>query len=272
MHTHLHPFQSFIDRAISVVRHDAETLGLAVGGSWASGEMDAWSDLDLVLVTTRPIAPDISQMRSYAARLGTLLTSFRGDHVGEPRLLIALYDSPLLHVDVKFLTLSEFHERVENPVILWERDQLLTTVIQQSSAQYPAFDFQGIDDRFWVWMYYALLKIGRGEYFEALDFLSFVRSTVLGPLLHLKNGGLPRSVRRIETSVDARDLTRLRKTVAMPDRDSLIDSLSETMRLYEDLLDRLAPDSLQKNSAAQRAVEHYFAAIHEQTTSSIQPD
>lgn len=122
----LQPFQVFITNALAVIQQDPDALGLAAGGSWASGEVDDYSDLDLVLVTKQKIAPDVVQMQAYAARLGNLLASFRGDHVGEPRLLIALYDASLLHVDIKFLTPDEFYHRVEDPVVLWERDETLT--------------------------------------------------------------------------------------------------------------------------------------------------
>ncbi|AKD55985.1 aminoglycoside 6-adenylyltransferase [Spirosoma radiotolerans] len=267
MPSHLQPFQSFIDKAIQICQQDSEAIGLAAGGSWITGEIDAYSDLDLVLITTRQLAPDVGHMRDYAARFGTLLASFRGDHVGEPRLLIALYESPLLHVDIKFLTPVEFYERVENPVVLWERDQLLTTIIQQSTAQYPPIDFQATEDRFWIWMHYAALKVGRGEFFEAADFLAFVRTMVLGPLLHLKNGGLPRGVRRAETAFNAVDVDRLRKTIATPDREALLSSLTEAMHLYEELRDALAPASLLKNRTAQSAVTHYMDTIQQVTVS-----
>ncbi|GAB3804315.1 aminoglycoside 6-adenylyltransferase [Spirosoma humi] len=269
MSSSLQPFQSFIDKAVLVCQQDPEAIGLAAGGSWISGEVDAYSDLDLVLVTSRQIAPDVSHMRDYASRFGTMLASFRGDHVGEPRLLISLYESPLLHVDIKFLTPVEFYERVENPVVLWERERLLTTIIQHSTASYPPVDFQATEDRFWIWIHYAALKVGRGEYIEATDFLAFVRNAVLGPLLHLKNGGLPRGVRRAETVFDAVDLMRLRKTVATPDRDALLLSLTEAMNLYEDLRDALAPASLSKNRAAQRAVTQYLNT-NQQSTAFIQ--
>ncbi len=254
-------FEVFISNAITHIQQDADALGLAAGGSYASGELDAYSDLDLVLVTNRPIAPDLEQMRMYASRLGTLLASFRGDHVGEPRLLIALYDAPLLHVDIKFLLLNEFYERVENPLILWERDGALSAIMQQSDAHYPAFDFQWAEDRFWVWVHYAALKIGRGEYVEAIDFLAFVRNTVLGPMLHLKNKGLPRGVRRIETVAGPDDLNRLHRTVAAPNRTGLMVSLTEVIQLYEDLRRDLAPATLLKNSEAQSAVMRYLAAL-----------
>lgn len=265
MNVDLQPFQTFLDNAISVLEDDANALGLAIGGSWASGEMDAYSDLDLVLVTTRPVAPEVSRMRTYAARLGQMLASFRGDHVGEPRLLIALYDAPVLHVDIKFLTPAEFQQRVEDPVVLWERNGALTAVIQQTTAHYPDFDFQWAEDRFWIWAHYAALKIGRGEYVEALDFLSFVRGTVLGPMLHLKNGNLPRGVRRIETSIDADDFAALNKTITLPGRDALLNSTEAAMHLYATLRDRLAPATLQRNKVAQSTVQAYVRMIREQS-------
>ena len=254
-------FQGFIFNAIAHIQQDAQALGLAAGGSYASGELDAYSDLDLVLITTQPIAPDLDQMRAYASRLGTMLASFRGDHVGEPRLLIALYDDPLLHVDIKFLKPGEFFERVENPLILWERDGALSAIMQQSDPHFPAFDFQWAEDRFWIWVHYAALKIVRGEYFEAMDFLAFVRNAILGPMLHLKNGGLPRGVRRVETVAGSDDINRLRITVAAPDRKELMVSLTEVVRLYEDLRTDVAPASLVKNSEAQSAVMTYLASL-----------
>ena len=261
MQVPLQPFQLFITRAIESVQQDTDAVGLAAGGSWASGEVDAYSDLDLVLVTNRTIAPDLHQMQAYATTFGTVLASFRGDHVGEPRLLIALYEASQLHVDIKFLTPDEFHHRVEDPIVLWERDQALTEIIQQSTAHYPPFDFQWAEDRFWIWAHYAALKLGRGEFFEAIDFLAFVRNAVLGPMLHLNHSGLPRGVRRAETTFGATELSQLRRTVATPDRAVLLSSLWEVMYLYESLRDSLAPATFQKNSAAQLAVTRYVAAL-----------
>ena len=40
---------------------------------------------------------------AFAAGLGPLLACFTGEHVGEPRLLIALYGPPPVHVDLKFV-------------------------------------------------------------------------------------------------------------------------------------------------------------------------
>lgn len=80
-------------------------------------------------------------------------------------------------------------------------------------------------------------------------------------MLHLKNESSPRGVRRAETTFGGTDLAQLRKTVAMPDRDVLVSSLWEVIYLYESLRDALAPENVQKNSAAQLAVTKYVATL-----------
>src|SRR5690242_15990966 len=118
--------KDFAKRIVSMLKDDARVIGLAAAGSWITNEIDAFSDLDLVLITHDAVAGNKTQMLAYAQQFGKLLNAFTGEHVGEPRLLICLYDDPLLHVDIKFLTLPEFHQRVENPVVLLEKDQQLT--------------------------------------------------------------------------------------------------------------------------------------------------
>ena len=81
-------------------------------------------------------------MLDYAQSFGDFISGFTGEHVGEPGVLICLYDNPLLHVDIKFLTLPEFETRIENPVILFERNKQLTDIIQSTKAEWPVPDFQ----------------------------------------------------------------------------------------------------------------------------------
>jgi hypothetical protein len=114
-----------------------------------------------------------------AASLGHLLAAFTGEHVGEPRVLICLYDNPLLHVDLKFVSLEDVCLRVEDPVVFWQRAGRVGHALIGEQAKFPAPDRRWIEDRFWVWVHYASARIGRGELFEAIDFLSFLRLNVL---------------------------------------------------------------------------------------------
>ncbi|RNI21790.1 aminoglycoside 6-adenylyltransferase [Rufibacter latericius] len=250
----------FAERAKKILQADKDVIGLAVGGSWLTNELDEFSDLDLILVTRDKISGSKDKMLEYANRLGNLLSGFTGEHIGEPRVLICLYDNPLLHVDIKFLTLAEVHTRVENPTILLDPYGQLQEALNTSSAQFPYPDYQWIEDRFWIWVHYALLKIGRGEYLEAFDFFGFLRMVVLGPLLHIKNGNLPRGVRKAERDLEQEDLALLRQTIPGYERQALLDSLQQAVALYRKLRTALYEDiRLQENT--EEKVMRYFEEI-----------
>ncbi|MCC2956110.1 nucleotidyltransferase domain-containing protein [Massilia sp. IC2-477] len=227
--------RQFIQHALEVLRLDPRIVGLAGAGSLLTGEMDEFSDVDLLIVTE----PDqhaalMSERGTLAARLGSLLASFSGEHVGEPRLLICLYDAPLLHVDLKFVALGDVHQRVEDPAVLWERDGRVTAALGQGEAHYPQPDPTWIEDRFWIWVHYGAGKIGRGELFEAIDFLSFIRSAVLGPLALRRAGARPQGVRRIETR-DPAFAAALAATVPRYDALDCLRALQTCIALYREL-------------------------------------
>lgn len=254
--------QNFAQNATKIFESNESVIGLAVGGSWLSNEIDEFSDLDLILVTKEKRSTDKSKMLQYASLLGDLISAFTGEHVGEPRVLICLYDKPLLHVDIKFLTLDEFAaSRVENPMLLIDRDDQLQQILDQTEAKFPYPDYQWIEDRFWTWMHYALLKIGRGEYLEALDFFGFLRMIVFGPLLHIKNNNLPRGVRKVESQLPTEDFRLLKGTVAEYNKTSLITALENAIALYQNLRGGLYTENIKQNKKAEDAVMQYLAKI-----------
>jgi hypothetical protein len=253
--------RAFAYQAKAILEPDDNVIGLAAAGSWLSDELDEFSDLDLILVTRQKVSHSKDLMLDYAKRLGNFLSGFTGEHVGEPRVLICLYHHPLLHVDIKFLTLEEFHARIETPHLLLDKNGLLQQALHASEAKFPYPDYQWIEDRFWTWIHYALLKIGRGEYLEAYDFTAFVRMTVLGPLLHIKNGFLPRGVRRVETSLIAEDLHQLLGTLPSYNRASLLESLRQTITLYKQLRAELFADKVIWLQETEEKVMDYFEEI-----------
>lgn len=254
----------FAYHAASVLETDKNIIGLAVAGSWLTDELDEFSDLDLILVSSQRISGDKALMQDYAERLGDFLSGFTGEHVGEPRVLICLYDNPLLHVDIKFVTLEEFHDRVETPIVLLDKEGQLGQAIANSQPNFPYPEYQWLEDRFWTWIHYALLKIGRGEYLEAFDFLGFLRMSVLGPLLHIQNGNLPRGVRKAESVLDKADLAKLMLTIPLYSRQSLVDSLRASVDLYRELRKELYDSKVKLQFTAERRVMEYFSEIEKE--------
>src|SRR5690349_12034964 len=191
--------EAFLERIAEVTRQDPRFIGLLLGGSHVSGTTDRYSDLDCVLVAeAEPYASVLADRRTLAARIGSLLHAFTGEHVGEPRLMICLYETPTLHVDFKVVTLEALKERVENPIIVWARDNRISDVLARSEARWPHRSAEWFEERFWIWVHYGAMKIGRGEIFEALDMFAFLRRQVFGPLLAEQAGLRQYEVRRIE--------------------------------------------------------------------------
>ncbi len=254
----------FAIKAKQILADDPTVIGLAVGGSWLTDEIDEFSDLDLIIVTRNKVSESKAKMLEYAARLGNFLSGFTGEHVGEPRVLICLYDNPLLHVDLKFLTLEELKFRVETPTILLDTDEKIATALQTSDHDFPFPDYQWIEDRFWTWIHYALLKIGRGEYLEAFDFLSFLRMVVFGPLLHIQNNNLPRGVRKVETDLSFEDFAQLKETIPTYDRESLLESLKNGVKLYINLRKSLFNNQILLQTRTEETVMDFFKSIETQ--------
>lgn len=241
------------DRIIAELAKDTRIAGVAAGGSWLTA-LDEYSDLDLVIAVHPEHEHAVSLERSaIAARCGPLLAAFTGEHVGEPRLLVCLYGPPLLHVDLKFVALPDLGRRVEDPVILWQRDEAMSRAMSGTAASYPQPDPQWIEDRFWIWVHYGASKIGRGELFEAIDFIGYLRTQVLGPLLLARAGRRPAGVRRIEQHLPAEAAT-LARTLCRHDRASCGEALRAAIELYRRL--REGRDVTRRAAAEQAAVAY----------------
>lgn len=254
--------ERFAAQAKNILIEDPSVVGLAVGGSWLTNEIDEFSDLDLILVTENLVSTDPNKMLAYADRLGKLLNGFTGEHVGEPRVLICLYDDPLLHVDIKFLTMDELGHRVETPEILFDREGQMQREFDKEKAQFPKPGYQWIEDRFWIWVHYALLKIGRGEYMEAVDFFGFMRMVVFGPLLHIKNGNLPRAVRKVETMLEKDDFLKLKSTIPSYDKKSILEALKSSIELYQELRSSLFDEKIVLRKETEEKVLNYLSEFN----------
>lgn len=223
---------AFLARLLDRFRADFRILAVLAGGSYLANALDQFSDLDLVIAIEPSAYPTVMlERQALAEDLGDLLESFSGEHVGEPRLLICLYERPLLHVDLKFVALTELADRVEDPAVLWERDGRASAALSLGVADYPTPDRTWLERRFWVWVHYTASKIGRGELFEALHTLDYLRAVVLGPLGLMQTGARPSGLRRVETA--APELAqRLQATVAKYDAADCLRALRACAEVY----------------------------------------
>lgn len=252
--------ERFIKQAKKKISRDNRLTGLLAGGSMIHGAMDEYSDLDLVIVYDNAHRNEIMEQRiQLAEELEQLLSAFTGEHVGEPRLVICLYGPPLLHVDLKFISKSELRIRTENPIVLWERDEEIRTILAETSPAYPSPSMQWMEDRFWVWVHYGAAKLGRGELFELIQHITFIRNAVLGPLILMRNGHLPAGVRRLEQFAEM-EMAELRDTIPLHSYESCYRALKATIKLYQRL--RQASDGWIRKEEAERHSIAYLETVY----------
>jgi predicted nucleotidyltransferase len=253
---------AFLEHALAELRADERIVGVAIGGSFVTGTLDEFSDLDLVLVIDPLLIDEVMpERKQIAARLGNLVGAFTGEHVGEPRLLICLYDHPVLHADLKFVSLPDMAHRVEDPEILWDREGQVADMLVTQAAEYPMPDLQWIEDRFWIWVHYMTVKIGRGELFETIAGFSFLRTRVLGTLALMEAGVQPSGVRKIETMAPARAQEMWKTLPVSYDRQGCIASLQAVIAMYLSLREALGSEFLQLQTEAERVAMRYLAEI-----------
>ena len=148
-------------------------------------------------------------------------------------------------------------QRVEEPAVLFTRDHdALERQLAKFSAHWPNMTPEWFESRAWIWLHYAVVKLGRGELFEALGMLSFFREQVLGPML-FRRANLPqRGVRRIEAlGIDPDGL--LTSTLATHDRHSV----GIAIRRAADAYVTLRADALPENIADDAARWAVFAML-----------
>jgi hypothetical protein len=79
--------------------------------------------------------------------------------------------------------------------------------------------------------------------------------------LHLRNGNLPRGVRKVETQIQPGDLDQLKLTLATHDKPSLILALHHAIVLYRNLREDLFGDSIVLNNLTEEKVMQFFLQI-----------
>ncbi|GHA34724.1 nucleotidyltransferase domain-containing protein [Photobacterium aphoticum] len=233
-----HSHKQLLSHILAVFTQDPRIVGIGASGSYASDTMDQYSDLDLVIaINPDDYAAVMEERFTLIEQLEGKVAAFTGEHVGEPRLVIALFAPHALHVDFKFVALPDAAVRVDDTKVVWERDGQLSAIYAQSTPHYPCPTPQWVEDRFWVWVHYAATKIARGEYFEAVEFLSFLRGMVLSPLALQQRGLTPSGVRHLEKRMpDVASL--LTETIVQPEKAPLIMAFEKIIAFYLTLRER----------------------------------
>ena len=234
--------RKLLERAFARFRDDTRALGLVVGGSLARGGADFYSDVDLYVVVRDGAFEDVvAERNSTSQAVGSPLFAFDVDPVpGGSTDHIVLYEGPV-KFDFMYLRESDLgpHPRWDGCVVLKDTDGRLGAVVASSEALGPprpsAEDLSELNQKFWIWCWYAFGKIERGELWEALDGLHSIRTLALVPLLDWSAERPHEGYRRLERKTNREQASRLSATVAPMQAVALHAALRAEVGLFREL-------------------------------------
>jgi len=219
---------------------DPDVVAMVVTGSFATGIADELSDVDLRLYA-RPDAVEgvVARVPDLASAVGSVVALFVAEHLAIPTLTIVLYDD-LVHVDFDVVAADRAAEHNDGlpAVVLWEREPI-SDALPGTYAPEVAAGVRWMEARIWTWSWYIQSKVLRGELYEALDGLQYVRDQVLFRLLAFHGERRPAGGRRAEAVVgDHRDA--FARTIPRSlDPATVLAALREEIDLYRVLADPL---------------------------------
>jgi hypothetical protein len=121
--------------------------------------------------------------------------------------------------------------------VVWSQDDDIAAALG-GAADAAGVDLAWIEARMWTWVWYTHSKILRGELYEALDALQYLRGNVLFALLAETSGVRPYGSRRAEQHVGELG-PQFARTVPALERAAIMDALETIVELYLKLADPL---------------------------------
>jgi hypothetical protein len=226
---------------------DNHVLGVLLGGSLADGRADLLSDIDLYLfVRDKDFESVFANREAVARSLGAVLLCYRGDHMPSGKHQLIVWYEGLLHVDLIY---RKWSGRVpdwkwKRTVILKDSYGAMAQLQKESDPLRPATvsleQLQTLSQKFWGWVAYTLGKICRGERWEALDNIAWIRNEALLVMLAWAQNAPYEGHRRLESKLDDELAMLFEQSLCSRELDALHNALMAEVRIFRKLRAQLS--------------------------------
>jgi predicted nucleotidyltransferase len=243
------PTQRYIaERILDALLRDHRVLGIYLGGSFASGKPDVYSDLDFYILVAADVRDAVKKDHArLREQVGDILADFPATHLGDPNQFVTFYRAEFpVHVDYQYRVPDDLVPRSRDAevIILLDKSGILESwkarcAAMEESNTPTREQLQYVEDRFWAWCLYTHGKIRRGELWEARDAIEYLRNNVLVRLAYHECALRPEGNRKLETKFRREILMSLEATLQQG--HSQIDyasSLQAIANCYIDLIEQ----------------------------------
>jgi hypothetical protein len=210
-------------------------VGMSVAGSIASGIADEHSDLDVGVF----FADEESREEAWAGRwswdIAPWFHRFDADHV-RPHFVIYLFE-PGIKTDIPLNLVSDPPTPGGAPYeVLWDETGDVTKWVEAANAGREVLrpdwsEAAHEDERFWAWLYYCVLHLRRGEYYDIAYDFHMLRNIVETWHARLAGQGFF-DVRRVHER-EPETMREFADLFPRPERESLRRGLQKLIELHE---------------------------------------
>jgi predicted nucleotidyltransferase len=237
-------YQRLLERMTDVVANDDRIVGLLLYGSRAAGKADAYSDMDLGVVTTDAAAEEVIRERATFIR-----------QVGEPLFLEDFGNASIANVILADGVAFEFIVRPigtlvdDGPhrIVLDKDGQLTVALARKAAPEAAAAVVSGEDVRrqihyFWHEVEHVVTALGRRHLTWAHGGLEEMRAICLR-LARISAGVPPEDEEphwKVDGTLDEAFLARLRDTIVPAEPRLMAKAAGELLEIYRSLARPLA--------------------------------
>lgn len=216
------------------------TGGIFLTGSYANGTHDAYSDIDLTIVR-HDVAPDAEfrdALESLIRDSGDLLALFSATHLGLEDLFVSFYDTGEYLAKVDLNCVGPRGVPSDGILLTEAYDPIVLPLPEET----PVFPVEMSWNRLIGWVHYCDGKIRRGEFLEAADSLTEIRSAIAIPALQSVYNLPFEGARRLEVRLPKESLEILSRTFPSRLEQPALDlALTEVVQLSSETLRIMDP-------------------------------
>jgi hypothetical protein len=234
--------QRVVERFVAACQADARVVAAFVGGSYARGTADAYSDLDLGVITTDETYEDLRASRAAFVRLlGEPL--FLEDFGSEVNIFFILAGGT--EGELACGRAGEFQHMHSGPYrVLLDKRGILAGAVFPPAAAAPAEQRETVRrliDWFWHDLSHLITALGRGQLWWAAGQLEILRLDCVN-LARLRHDGAAgaEGYEKVEQALPSTQLAPLGATFCPLERNALWGAARAIVDFYEEHAPRLA--------------------------------
>lgn len=240
-----HHFQVVIDRFVAACQADERVVAAFLGGSYARGTADAYSDLDLCLITTdAAYEAFVAEHEAFLRRLGEPM--FLEDYHGYGVDLVCFVFADGTEGELVFGRESHFLHMHEGPyTTLLDKKRLLAGTVFPGYRPTQAEQIETLHGLiYWFWhdlSHHFIVPLARGRLWSAYGGLEDLRRTCVN-LARLRQNFSAEAdgYEKVEQAIPIEQLLSLQATYCPLEREAMLQAVLVIVHFYQEVAPSLA--------------------------------